>query len=152
MTNLELQQYRRAMSAGLGKEEEFLKWGNIYFKPCDGAKPDISPEDVGYLNVPIIRSVAFEAFKKTLTKKQADDYKTSKFKTHLEAWCLYNGYVLNPENMINDKKNNRIMKNVGGDTKEVFYISTDPAAIAIAVPEPNAESIHFADKHDILPF
>jgi len=149
MTNLEKQQYRRAMSAGLGKEEEFLKWGNIYFQKST-EKYDVSPEDVGYLNTPIIRSVAFEAFKKTLTRKQADDYKTSKFKTHLEAFCLYNGYVLNPENLINDKKNNRIMKNIGGDTKEVFYISTEP--VATPIPETNPGAIHYTDGNEDLPF
>jgi hypothetical protein len=149
MTNLEKQQYRRAMSAGLGKEEEFLKWGNIYFQKST-EKYDVSPEDVGYLNTPIIRSVAFEAFKKTLTRKQADDYKTSKFKTHLEAFCLYNGYVLNPENLINDKKNNRIMKNIGGDTKEVFYISTEPAAVEPLAPEPGNTNV--PTDEDMLPF
>jgi len=148
MTNLEKQQYRRAMSLGLGKEEEFLKWANIYFQKSPDPKPDVSPDDIGYLNVPIIRSVAFEAFKKVLTKKQADDYKTSKFKTHLESWCLYHDYVLNPENMINDKKNNRIMKNVNGDTKEVFYISTEPAA---TIPI-NQEPVNVSPSEDILPF
>ena len=150
MTNLEKQQYRRAMSAGLGKEEDFLKWANIYFQPCPGTKPKISPDEIGYLNVPIIRSVAFEAFKKTLTAKQTSDYRTSKFKTHLEAWCLYNDYVLNPENMINDKKNNRIMKDVNGETKEVFYISTDPAATPVA--DVNPDTIHFPNENDTLPF
>jgi len=124
MTNLDKQQYRKTMAAGLGKEEEFLKWANIYFQKCIGEKPDYSPDHVGYFNVPIKRNVAFKIFTATLSPKQASDYKANRFKTHLEAWCQYHGYVLNPEDKINDKLNNRITKTIEGDSTEVFFIST----------------------------
>lgn len=132
MVNIEKKQLRRMMSSGLGKEEEFMKWANIYFQKCPGDKPAISPPEVGYLNVPILRENAFKAFQKELTDKQVREYKPNKFKTHLDAWCQYSDYKLNPEEMINDKKNNRIMKTVENESKEIFFISTAAQGEAVA--------------------
>lgn len=147
MTNLDKQQYRRLMAAGLGKEEEFLKWANIYFQKCQGEKPEYSPEHTGYFNVPVIKLVAFEAFKKTLTPKQAADYKVNRFKTHVEAWCNYHGYTFNPEELINDKINKRITKTIDGESKEVFYISTAVKPI-IELPEVSNNDL----SEELLPF
>lgn len=125
MTNLDKQQYRRIMASGLGKEEEFFKWANTYFTKCtESPKPDISPEHTGYFDIMIPKLKAFEVFKKTLTQKQQADYKANKFKSHVEAWCNYYGYALNPANLINDRLNNRITRTIDGTSVECLYIST----------------------------
>ncbi len=140
MVNLEKRQLRRAMATGLGKEEEFLTWANDYFQKCPlEEKPKYSPMETGYLNVPIIRANAFESFKKTLTSKQAAEYKANKFKTHLKAWCEYKGFELNPDNLCTDKENNRITKTIGDESKEVFFISTAPKGGAIVEATDNDE-------------
>jgi hypothetical protein len=127
MVNLEKRQLRRAMATGLGKEEEFLNWANDYFTVCnEESKPEVSPDDHGYFNTLIVRRTAFDNFKTTLTRKQADEYKANKFKTHLKAWCEYKGFEYNPSNKCTDKENERIMITRDSQTREYIYISTLP--------------------------
>lgn len=136
MVNLEKRQLRRAMATGLGKEEEFLNWANDYFiKYAGDNKPEVSPEEHGYLNTYVVRQTASDAFKKVLTRKQSDEYKANKFKAHLKAWCEYKGFELNPDNRCTDHEGRRIMLTRNNETKEYFYISTAPPSSAGA-PEP----------------
>ncbi|MCX6231110.1 MAG: hypothetical protein NTZ33_06160 [Bacteroidetes bacterium] len=126
--NLEKRQLRRAMSQGLGKDEDFFNWANDYFIQCSGENtPEISPTHAGYLNTYIIKEVAFENLQTKLTSKQKSDYRITKFKKQVQAWCEYYGFELNPANLcyVDEKtKARRINKNIDGITKECIYIST----------------------------
>ena len=67
----------------------------------------------------------FKAFLEKLTKKQAADYRSNKFKTHLQSWCDYYGYTLNPEEKCTgDRSQRRILKKIENETRECFYICT----------------------------
>lgn len=125
--NLEKRQLRRVMSQGLGRDEEFFRWANDYFilwNDSEGRRPEFSPVEHGYFNTYIYRNSPFENFQSRLSKKQQSEYRTGKFKKHLEAWCEYWGYELNPEDICIDKDNRRILRTIDGKTEELFYIST----------------------------
>ncbi len=132
MMNLEKRQLRRAMSQGLGKDEDFFNWANDYFTNCPlHDKPNYSPADQGWFNTFVIRENAFEAFKARLSKKQQIDYRSGKFKNHIQAWCDYYGFELNPIQLCTGSSNDtnrRIIKSVDGKSMECFYISTKPTA------------------------
>lgn len=123
--NIEKRQLRRIMAQGLGKDEEFMRWANDYFinRPA-GLVGDMSPDENAYFNTYFLKEKAFEAFSLQLTQKQKHDYKIAKFKKHLEAWCEYNGYELNPEEVCSDRPNRRILRSIEGKTKELMYIGT----------------------------
>ena len=132
MMNLEKRQLRRAMSQGLGKDEDFFTWANDYFINCPFTeKPQYSPADQGYFNTYIIRENAFEAFRNKLSKKQQSDYRSGKFKNHIQAWAEYYGFELNPIGLCTGSSNDtcrRIIKSIDGKSMECFYISTKPVA------------------------
>ncbi len=126
MLNLEKRQARRKMTQGLGKDEVFLAWADDYFIPYTDnvePKPETSPDDIGYFNTYILKDNAFENFVQRLSKKQRADYHTTKFKKHVEAFCEYYGYELNPEH-VPGCLDGRILKSFDGKTRECFYIST----------------------------
>lgn len=121
--NIEKRQLRRIMSQGLGKDEEFFKWANDYFIPRpDNTQGEYSPAENGWMNTLMLRDNAFENFTSMLTSKQKHEYKSGKFKKHLEAWCEYHGYELNPEHLCTDKNNRRILRTIDGKTRELIYI------------------------------
>lgn len=126
--NLDKRQLRRSMSSGLGKDEDFFNWANEYFIPYRGEnKPEFSPKEFGYLDTYIIKELAFENLTSRLTAKQKSDYRTTKFKKQVQAWCEYWGYEFNPTDLcyVDEKtKLRRISKSIDGETKECFYIST----------------------------
>jgi len=126
MMNLEKRQLRRAMSQGLGKDEDFFYWANDYFTPMVVTPAcEFSPAHTGYFNTFIIREYAYKAFLEKLTKKQVADYRSNKFKTHLQSWCDYYGYTLNPEEKCTgDKLQRRILRKIENETRECFYICT----------------------------
>lgn len=126
--NLDKKQLKRAMASGLGKDETFFHWANEFFTTYTGDdKPEVSPENKGYFNTYIVRRHAFEDLKKKLSKSQLNDYRSNKFKKHMEAWCEYWGYTFNPDDLCYIDKNTgikRVMKTINGETEECFYIST----------------------------
>jgi hypothetical protein len=150
MGSLEKRQLRRIMASGLGKDEDFFKWANEYFilMPEFSTMVEISPEDHGYFNTYVIRDNAFTKFKSKLSRSQESDYRSGKFRTMLQAWCDYYDYELNPPNLINDTKNNRILKSINNNTVECFYIST------IKTPPGDGETKPFQDENNVpeLPF
>jgi len=122
--NIEKRQLRRAMSQGLGRDEEFFRWANDYFIKAPAEYIDqFSIAENGYFNKFILRKVAFDTFTETLTSKQKHEYKEGKFKKHLEAWCDYHEHEMNPESVCTDIVNRRILKSIDGKTKELFYIA-----------------------------
>jgi hypothetical protein len=125
MESLDKRQLRRAMSSGLGRDEDFFNWANDYFTrvPDFSPIPQVSPADHGYFNCLVIRENAFDDFKKRLTRKQEQDYRAGKFRTHLQAWCEYWGYELNPPEQCVDKERRRIIRTIEQSSKECFYIS-----------------------------
>lgn len=139
MGSLEKRQLRRQMSSGLGRDEEFFNWANDYFitLPVGDTFTEISPEDHGYFNTYIIKEKAFENFTSRLSSKQKNDYRSTKFKAHLQCYCEYFEYELNPEDRCTDKAGRRILKTIDGGTLnrpdkpgsrtvECFYISNTP--------------------------
>ena len=130
MMNLEKRQLRRAMSQGLGKDEDFFTWANDYFINYPGQeRPQISPPEQGYFNTLVVREYAFEAFKSKLSRKQQGDYRSAKFKNHIQAWCDYYNFELNPIHLCTGSSNDtnrRIIKSIDGKSMECFYISTKP--------------------------
>lgn len=126
MDNIVKRQLRRMMTRGVSRDEEFFTWANTYFVAPPEERPEISPEEVGYLNVFIKRNVAFENFKKTLTDVQLRKYKAQQFRQSLEAWCEYYDYNLNPDTTCTDKVHRRIIKTIDRETVECFFISTAP--------------------------
>jgi hypothetical protein len=125
MGDLEKRQLRRAMTTGLGRDEDFFKWANDYFiKPDFTPIPEFSPKENGYFNTLVIRENAFDNFRTRLSRKQESDYRSGKFKHHLQAWCDYWGYVLNPTDKCTDRDHNRIIRTIDGASRECFYISS----------------------------
>jgi hypothetical protein len=149
MGSLEKRQMRRIMASGLGRDEEFLSWANDYFiiSPAFSPAPEVSPSEHGYFNTLIIRENAFNSFKTRLSRSQESDYRSSKFKTHLQAWCDYWGYELNPLHICTDRDKQRIIRTIEGTTRECFYIST------IKTP-PGEQTINSDDpiNNPVLPF
>ncbi|MFZ4412690.1 MAG: hypothetical protein ACOYOV_06370 [Bacteroidales bacterium] len=126
--NLEKRQLKRIMSQGLGKDEDFFNWANDYFINYNesGNRPETSPDSNGYFNTYIIRENSFLNFKELLTKKQQSDYRSGKFRAHIQAWCDYYGYELNPADLCNgDGSHRRIIRSINGTSKECFFISTN---------------------------
>jgi len=124
MVNLEKRQLLLEMTKGLGMGGEFFAWCNEYFvlKP-EGLKIDESPSDIGYFNTYIVKEDAYKNFcEHALTMDQAKKYKATKFKSHIQSFCEYYGYELNPVNLQNAQ--GRIVRNVNNVTKECFFIST----------------------------
>ncbi|TLX73718.1 hypothetical protein E9993_14770 [Labilibacter sediminis] len=131
MENLEKRQLRRAMIKGVTKDEEFYVWANSYYliKPKDvRLQTDFSPNDHGYLDTMIIKEVAFQNFKSTLSDTHQRKYTAQQFKKATQAWCEYYGYEFNPASRCNLVEQRKITKKVDGKTQECFYISSDPNA------------------------
>lgn len=153
MANLEKRQLRKTMASGLGKDEEFFTWANSYFVAFNGDnKPQISPADIGYYNSFIIRENAFENFKAQLTQKQKLDYRSGKFRNHVQAWCDYYNYELNPEELCSSNYDRRIIKTVKNRediscTKECFFISVSSNKMP---PAPSITNI--SDDEEDTPF
>ena len=128
MDSLEKRQLRREMTRGVGKGEEFWIWANSFFveKPTD-LNEDISPDEHGYLDCYIVKRIAMEKFKESLTSAQANKYKSTQFKTSVQAYCEYYGYVFNPLYLCNGDANRgfrRITETLDGKTEECFYIAS----------------------------
>jgi hypothetical protein len=140
--NLEKRQLRRIMAQGLGRDEEFFRWANDYFiLQHKHFETGYSPAENGYLDTYIIRDNAFENFTATLTNKQRNEYKSGKFKKHLEAWCEYHDLELNPLRVCTDTTNKRILKSIDNRTREVIWLSKKTIEadklIIQAPPEPD---------------
>jgi len=142
MGSLEKRQLRRIMASGLGRDEDFFSWANDYFilMPEFSPIPQVSPDDHGYFNTLIIRENAFNNFKTRLTRSQESDYRSGKFKTHLQAWCDYFGYELNPLDKCTDREKRRIICTLDGATKECFYISTLKTSMENTDPEKTSDN------------
>lgn len=140
--NLDKRQLRRSMSQGLGRDEDFFNWANDYFIRYDGKeKPDIAPKEAGYLNTYIVKEIAFENLQNRLTAKQKSDYRITKFKKQVIAWCEYWGYEYNPSSLCNgEEKARRIIKSIDGNPTECFFISTTKE---IVNPLPAEENMPF---------
>jgi hypothetical protein len=124
MANIVRRELRREMQAGVGKTDDFFKWANIYFCPRPQYAEEMAPADEGWLDSFIVKEAAYNNLLKNLSDKQKKDYRVSKFKEHVESWCRYYGYELNPKDKQTDKINERILKHKDMTTVECFYIST----------------------------
>ncbi|MDR1130253.1 MAG: hypothetical protein LBK96_04660, partial [Prevotellaceae bacterium] len=153
--NIRKRGLRREMQKGVGKTDDFFKWANTYFVPKPEGYTDMfSPADEGYFGALISKRAAFEEFQKTLTSKQKNDYRIHNFKKHIESWCEYYGYRLNPESLITDRANERIIKRgKDGRPEEFFYIATVGSEIQ---PTPdttdNSDDDSYAEKNNEMPF
>lgn len=101
---------KRSLMAEMG--EAFLGWATAFF----------ATEKNGvliYLDADVSKESAFEDFQRTT---KLNKWSTTKFKKALNAWCQWEGYVLNPKEYHNN--GTRIIKNIDGKTQEVIFIST----------------------------
>lgn len=113
MKNVDKRNMQREMGA------EFEIWASLFFS-----------EKGDNLNKIIVKSEAYKDFKNTLDSKFS--YSSSKFKTSLGTYCRYQGYIFNPEELINDKQNERI----------TFYLELrkfDASGFAIATGQKKTE-------------
>ena len=138
MDNLEKRQYRREMSSGLGRGENFLFWANDYFMEWTGDKfkrPEYSGATISdgmqvdqnvYLNTYFLKKDAIQHFldNSGIPDNKRRSFNSQSFKKMLQAWCKYHGYELNPEDKITDHKNKRIIIFRNGKTYEYMYIRT----------------------------
>lgn len=157
MENLERRQLRREMGTGLGRGEDFLRWADDHIMPWggEGSKPVRTPDDSDtfYLDTLFDRKVALAHFleESGISDAHKRSYSAQKFKTHLDAWSRYHGFVLNPPSLCNqtnkrEKQAGRIISRSGSSTVEYFYISTQ-STDAAAVPE-----VVMTEMHPDLPF
>ena len=147
MLNLIKRQARRTMAQGLGKDEIFLSWATDYFvsAPLQDKDLQVSPAYNGYLNKLIIKQVAFENFQERLSHRQKQDYRITRFKQHIIAWCEYMGFEFNPKSYPEVDDSGRIMKSIDGSTKECFYICTRNA---VSVPPPPKEQTDISTQNE----
>ena len=133
MGNIEKRQLRLEMAKGLGsKDEEFLEWAEDTFHYGLGEEPKT-------LNQQFDKQVLFESFTKTLTFKQAREYKITTFKRALIAFCEYKGYIFNPQHLAEKPEEypgkRRIVRKVEGQTKEFICIATPEFGLPITAKE-----------------
>jgi hypothetical protein len=130
MANIVRRELRREMQAGIGKTDDFFKWANVYFRPAPASAGEVAPAEEGWLNSYIVKEYAYKNFvENNLSSKQRNDFRVTKFKEHVEAWCRYYGYKFNPKDKFTDHDNNRILRYIQSETKsmECFYIDTSGA-------------------------
>ncbi len=103
---------RRQLRMQMG--DTYKEWADVYFS-TEGSFVDCEVSRIG----------AYEHFKDS-TKNRT--FSAIRFKKATEAFCIYNGYTLNPKELINDIDNGRIIrrKESDGSTEEKFYIQTKP--------------------------
>jgi hypothetical protein len=157
--NIRKRGLRREMQKGVGRTDDFFKWANTYFVLKPESYTDMySPVDEGYLDSLVNKKAAFEEFQKALTLKQKNDYRINSFKKQIESWCEYYGYKLNPESLITDRANDRILKRgKDGKSEEFIYISTagnviQPPSDTGGDDSPDSIDDSFAAKNTEMPF
>lgn len=106
---------------------EFEAWASMYFHSMGDNR-----------NRLIVKDEAKQEFMKKMGKNYT--VSSTQFKRQLEAYCKYNGYGFNPEELITDKEGNRILGYVSKrtmdrndewisaskkETQELIYIQTD---------------------------
>jgi 5S rRNA maturation endonuclease (ribonuclease M5) len=98
--------------------DDFLWWAEDYF-------------DEGNLNCLVDKQKALDAYKITLSKTAGDLIKAQTFKSKLQAYCQYKGYVFNPEQLLRtptERKRCDIRLKVNGEDRYYFYIDTTKSA------------------------
>lgn len=100
---------KRNLRAEMG--EMFMDWATEYFS------------DDTQFNVSIEKNLLINNFIASTSYKGKPS--SARFKKQLYAFCAYHGLTLNPDEMINDRANNRIYtRNNEGKSCEMFYIQT----------------------------
>lgn len=105
----------RKMIAEMGNV--FKDWAEVYFDPLGD-----------HVNALVSRNEALDEFTKA-TKTQR--WTTNKFTKAIRAFCVYNGYVLNPKSLQNSQ--GRIVRKLNGEATDMIYIQTrnlDPVELA----------------------
>ncbi len=121
MSNVTKRKLQREMGV------EFESWASIYFNPIAGNTDRL-----------LVKEEMMEEFKLSMPKNFNPT--SAWFKRAVEAYCKYHGYAFNPEELLNDKKDKRIvhqvpdrhldksgnwMSAVNKKAKELVYIQTD---------------------------
>ncbi|MCK6611577.1 MAG: hypothetical protein L6Q78_11115 [Bacteroidia bacterium] len=88
--------------------ETFKAWADVYFS-----------EESGRLNSEVVRESAFQD---CITKNNLKGWSMQKFTRSIKTWCKFYGYKLNPKDKCNAQ--GRIVKRVGDNTVEFYYIET----------------------------
>lgn len=132
---------KRSLQSEMG--DAFMGWAEAFFATKD-ANPGTLQEEFKYLDNYFAKEMAFEEFIKASKQK----WTTNKFKKALKAYCQYNGYVLNPKDLQNQK--DRIIQKIDGKSQEAIYIRTieqPPAFTAADVREYNSEDELFGKQN-----
>ena len=96
----------------------FKSWADSFFAINEIIARN-NQESPKYVNHCFSKNMAFEDFMKAT---KLGKWTTNKFKRALNAYCLLNGFIFNPIDMLNC--NNRIIQKIEGKTQEVIYIRT----------------------------
>lgn len=89
----------------------FKEWAEDFFTP------ERLAEDY------IVKNEAYEDYVKDKNINKAT-FSAQKFKQKIEQFCEFNGYIFCPQELRNDKMNNRITKKINGKTEELIVIKT----------------------------
>ncbi|MFY0481425.1 primase-helicase family protein [Flavobacterium sp. PLA-1-15] len=102
---------KRTLQAEMG--EAFIGWADAFF-----LQRDVFGEYL-YLDKDFSKEDAFDLFQKDA---KVTKWTTTKFKKCIKAYCKWNGWVMNPKDMLNSA--NRIIKTINNKSQEVIYIDT----------------------------
>lgn len=81
---------------------------------------------------------AYDAYKSQLSKRSADFMNMKNFRDKLQEYCLYHGWVFNPDDIYtsaSDRKAKRVHKKVDGEDHYYFYIDTTDNPVAPDLPQ-----------------
>ena len=94
--------------------DQFHSWADTFFSITreNGVSKNLDAD--------VPKSEAFEEFMKQTNMKKMT---SNRFKKSLKAYAKYNDWIFNPKDLAPD---GRIMKKVGGETQEHFYVRTKP--------------------------
>jgi hypothetical protein len=112
---------KRSLQAEMG--DAFQGWALAFFETKQN-NVDTYVEENKYLDQYFSKEMAFDEFIKATKQSK---WTSNKFKKALQAYCSWNGYILNPKELQNAP--GRIVKKIDNKTQEAIYIRT------LTVPE-----------------
>ena len=94
--------------------ESFFYWAEEFFTP-------------ERLDTFVDQDQAYENYKSNLSKRSADFLNMKSFRDKLQEYCLYHGWVFNPDEIYtsaSDRKNKRVHRRIDNEDHYFFFIDT----------------------------